>query len=418
MPLFRPEAVHHAGHASIGSILLARPLRFSFLVALFTAIVAALLTFIALSTYTRKAQVIGILLPSQGLIRLFPAHGGIVILRHVQEGQSVYAGDPLFVIANERPDTANSSAERNISALLRSRRESFEAEQAQQQRQSAQKIATTRRRASELQADIDRLDGQSVLQARRIALAESTLQRFASLLTDNFVSSAQVQDKQAELLDQQQRAAELQRARAAMQRDLLAAEAEVRDLALQAQRDQQASQRAISALEQDLVENEARREVVVRAPQDGTVSAIAAEAGQSVSATQALASLVPSGSVLEAELYAPSRAAGFVKPGMQVLLRYQAFAYQKFGQARGTVREVASSAMRQDDLPLPGVAGTSLGAEPLYRVRVKLESQGVSVYGSPQPLRTGALLDASILLERRRLYEWLLDPLYSAIGRV
>src|SRR4051812_23306082 len=164
----------------------------------------------------RDTQVIGILLPSQGLIRLFPAHGGVVVTRHVQEGQSVHAGDPLFVVANERPDTANSSAERNISALLRSRRESFEAEQAQQQRQSVQKIATARRRASEVAGDIDRLGAQSLLQARRIALAESTLQRFASLLPENFVSSAQVQDKQAELLDQQQRAAELQRARAAM----------------------------------------------------------------------------------------------------------------------------------------------------------------------------------------------------------
>jgi membrane fusion protein len=204
-----------------------------------------------------------------------------------------------------------------------------------------------------------------------------------------------------------------------MQRELIAADAEARDLALQSQRDRQASQRAIAALEQDLVENEARREVVVRAPQDGTVSAIAVEAGQSVSATQALAALVPAGSVLEAELYAPSRAAGFVKPGMQVLLRYQAFAYQKFGQARGTVREVASSAMRQDDLQLPGaVAANGVAGEPLYRVRVKLESQAVSVYGRPQVLRAGALLDASILLERRRLYEWLLDPLYSAVGRV
>src|SRR3954462_12253714 len=189
-PLFRQQAVLHATHATTGSILLARPLRFSLLVGLFTAALAILLIFIALSTYTRKAQVIGILLPSQGLIRLFPAHGGVVVTRHVQEGQSVHAGDPLFVVANERPDTANSSAERNISALLRSRRESFEAEQAQQQRQSAQKIQTTRRRASELQADIDRLDGQSLLQARRIALAEATLHRYTSLLTDNFVSSA------------------------------------------------------------------------------------------------------------------------------------------------------------------------------------------------------------------------------------
>src|SRR6476661_7885782 len=99
-PLFRPQAVQHATHATAGSILLARPLRFSLLVGFFSALVAILLAFIGLSTYTRKAQVIGILLPSQGLIRLYPAHGGVLVTRHVREGQSVRAGDPLFVIAN------------------------------------------------------------------------------------------------------------------------------------------------------------------------------------------------------------------------------------------------------------------------------------------------------------------------------
>ena len=156
----------------------------------------------------------------------------------------------------------------------------------------------------------------------------------------------------------------------------------------------------------------------MRAPQDGTVSAIAFDVGQPVAANQSLASLVPTGSELEAELYAPSRAAGFIKPGMKVLLRYQAYAYQKFGQARGTVREVAASAMRQDELPLPGTTPSGVAGEPLYRVRVRLDRQDVTVYGRPLALRTGALLDASVLLEQRRLYEWLLDPLYSATGRV
>ena len=275
-----------------------------------------------------------------------------------------------------------------------------------------------RRRSGELATESQRLDTQLDLQSRRVALADSTLQRFMQLAQASFVSSAQVHDKQAELLDQQQRQADLQRAQAALRREAIGVDAEMRDLELQARRDEQASQRAMAALEQDLVENEARREVVVRAPQDGTVSAIAFDVGQSVSANQALAALVPTGSELEAELYAPSRAAGFIRPGMQVLLRYQAYAYQKFGQARGTVREVAASAMRQDELPLPGAMPSGTAGEPLYRVRVRLDRQDVTVYGRPLALRTGALLDASILLEQRRLYEWLLDPLYGAMGRV
>ena len=35
-----------------------------------------------------------------------------------------------------------------------------------------------------------------------------------------------------------------------------------------------------------------------------------------------------------------------------------------------------------------------------------------------QPLQTGMLLDADIMLERRRLYEWVLEPLISLTGKL
>ena len=111
---------------------------------------------------------------------------------------------------------------------------------------------------------------------------------------------------------------------------------------------------------------------------------------------------------------APSRAAGFVKPGMPVLLRYQAYPYQKFGQAHGRVREVSASAMRPDEL----AQANGPAAEPMYRVRVALERQAVTAYGAERPLMSGATLDATVLLERRRLYEWVLEPLYTISGRI
>lgn len=416
--LFRSQAVAHAAGSPLGRIVLARPPGWRALTLCACVVMLAIAAFITVGTYTRKAQVLGVLLPSAGLIRVVPAHAGVVAARHVQEGQAVRAGDPLFLISSERSDGSSASAERQISTLLRARRDSVAADRSQQQHQAAQKIQALRQRAGELAADVQRLESQLDLQSRRVALAQSTLQRFVRLADDSFVSSAQVHDKQAELLDQQQRLADLQRAQASLRREAIGVEAEIRDLQLQASRDEQATQRAVAALEQDLVENEARREVVVRAPQDGIVSAIAFDVGQAVGANQPLASLVPTGSALEAELYAPSRAAGFIRPGMPVLLRYQAYAYQKFGQARGTVREVAASAMRQDELPLAGVALSAAAGEPIYRVRVRLERQDVAVYGRALALRSGALLDASVLLERRRLSEWLLDPLYSALGRV
>jgi membrane fusion protein len=65
--------------------------------------------------------------------------------------------------------------------------------------------------------------------------------------------------------------------------------------------------------------------------------------------------------------------------------------------------------MRSDELTL----AQAPASEPAYRVRVALERQSVTAYGASRPQATGATLDATVLLERRRLYEWILEPIYT-----
>ena len=133
-----------------------------------------------------------------------------------------------------------------------------------------------------------------------------------------------------------------------------------------------------------------------------------AEPGQAVQAGQPLLSLLPRGARLQAQLQVPSRAIGFIRPGDRVQLRYQAYPYQKFGHQAGRVLRISRSTVAS----APGAAM----AEPQYRVLVELERQGVIAYGRAEALRPGMLLEADILGERRRLYEWLLEPLYSLRG--
>jgi membrane fusion protein len=257
------------------------------------------------------------------------------------------------------------------------------------------------------------------LQQQRVALAEQAFGRYRELQATHYISAAQLQDKQAELLDQRQRLADLQRALAASEREIAGVAADIADMQVQAQRDAAAVQRNVSATEQDLTDNEARREILIRAPQSGIVTAITAEVGQTTGANQPLAAILPAGAELEAEIYAPSRSAGFVKPGMRVLLRYQAYPYQKFGQYTSSVREIAVTAIRPEELNLPGAAlPAGATSEPLYRIKLKLDKQTVQAYGQALPLKSGMLLDASIELEKRRLYEWVLEPLYSISGRI
>ena len=54
----------------------------------------------------------------------------------------------------------------------------------------------------------------------------------------------------------------------------------------------------------------------------------------------------------------------------------------------------------------------------MYRIVVALAQQHVTVYGQSVILQSGMQLDADIVLERRRLVEWLLNPLYSLTGKL
>ena len=412
-PLFREQAIEHVKARQYGTVILATPVSHRVLTSVFVAIALCILAFFVLFSTTRKAHAMGVLLPTSGVIRVTPVQTGIITDKRVREGQTVKAGQVMFVLSSERSGASRESAEKKISVLLERQLLSLRTELKQSEMQGMQRIAAARRRARDLAVESERTLLQIGLQKNRVSLAEQSFKRFAELEATKFISSAQLQDKQGELIDQRQRLADLERVHAASQRELAAAEADLTDLELQTQRERGALGRNLSSLEQTLTENEARREILVRAPVNGVVTAIAAEIGQTLAPSSTLASVLPEGAQLEAEIYVPSRSIGFVKPGMLVLLRYQAYPYQKFGQYRARVREVADTSMLPQELGLP----QSPSSEPIYRIRLTLDSQTITAYGKPLPLKSGMVIDSSIHLDHRRLYEWILEPLFSITGR-
>ncbi|MBL8510433.1 MAG: HlyD family efflux transporter periplasmic adaptor subunit [Betaproteobacteria bacterium] len=356
-------------------------------------------------------------MPSQGVIRVYAQQTAVVVERRVSGEQVVQEGDILFVLTNERASISKGDTQTAVSQAVSTRIDRYRAELAQQQTQTQQQTAAVQKKLAQLRDQLVQIESEISLQQKRLGLAEAALKRFDDLRKSNFISEAQLQERQAELIDQQTRLRTLERTKSAFRLDISAAENELGDLPLRAKREASAIQRAISELEQQLVESEARRQTVVRAPQSGIVSAITAEPGQTVSSNQALASIVPLHAELEAELYAPTRSIGFIKTGTEVFLRYQAFPYQRFGQYRGIVKEISTSPLQPNDAPML-VARDQNTNEPLYRIRVKLDSQTVQAYGKPTPLRPGMQLEAGLALERQQLYEWVLEPLYSVTGRL
>lgn len=101
-----------------------------------------------------------------------------------------------------------------------------------------------------------------------------------------------------------------------------------------------------------------------------------------------------------------------------MLLRYEAFPFQKFGSYKGTILEIARSAVSPSELShkLSGLSALYTNNEPIYQITAELASQDVMAYGEHVPLRPGMQLQADVMVEKRRLFEWMLEPLYTVSG--
>src|ERR1700680_3517032 len=91
----------------------------------------------------------------------------------------------------------------------------------------------------------------------------------------------------------------------------------------------------LSGIEQRVAEVNGRRAYVIKAPTSGRVSTLQATVGQIADPRHMQLEIIPLDATLQAELFFPTRAFGFVRPGQQVRVLYDAFPYQKFGTYRG-----------------------------------------------------------------------------------
>ncbi|KPF45737.1 hypothetical protein IP87_07670 [beta proteobacterium AAP121] len=410
-PLFRPEAVEAQRLQWLGGVQLVRPPSLAWITAGVLCVALALGAFLFFAQYTRKATSAGVVVPDRGLIRLVPAVAGSVLERRVIEGQAVRAGDVLFVLALERP-LLSADAQAAVRRSLDERRRSLaDAATAQQALAGTQRAALDRRLAA-MEGELAQLDLEAGLQQQRLAMAEQNLARLQSLQADQFISAAQTQAKSEEVLALKAAAQGLQRQRAALLRERAELDGERRALPLLAGAALGSLERDLAQADRDAAEQNAEQRLVVRAPQSGTVSTLLAEPGQSVSPASALATLVPEGAVLQAQLFAPSSAIGFVQPGQAVRLRFEAFPYQKFGQQPARVLQVSRTPLAASELAALALPAVGAGGEPLFRITVAFEGPPVA------PLSAGMRLQADVQLEKRRLIEWLFEPLLGLKGRL
>jgi membrane fusion protein len=411
--LFRQEAIDAQREKYLGEATIARPVPFWVFTVLAAGVAAVLIALAIWGQYTRRERVEGFLELDTGAARILMPDAGRVSELLIKEGDEIAAGAPMARISFDRSTTSASSISGAIASELNQRKAMLEKEQSQVRELGEQQVQQVKKRVIDLQNEIAQVDREIKLQDQRIASSREQAQRFQKLATEKFVSDILARQKLDEVTDQEIRQQALKRQRITLERDLGAAHMEEPSLALRSRTQVEQVSRQISEIQQNLAQEEAKRETIIRAPITGTVTNIAVNAGQSIAADALLATVVPKGGGLHAELLVPTRAIGFIAKGHDVVMRYEAFPFERFGQYHGVIAEVGRTVWS------PGERiGSMTVREPAYRVAVKLDKQTVNALGQELPLRSGMQVNADILLEKRSLFEWIFEPVLQLRGRL
>ncbi|MBV9521356.1 MAG: HlyD family efflux transporter periplasmic adaptor subunit [Alphaproteobacteria bacterium] len=413
--LFRAEVLHRQGEAEFGETMRIVPLSHAALSAGLLAIVVVAILYAAFAGYSRKETAQGVVTPSRGVIRVVAPRPGTITEVLVAEGENVREDQVLFRVVSEETNAAGTGSDTAILDALKQQRtileEQIRNENAHAQSETVRLQEQVRGRAAEL----EQLQSQRKFQAERAQQSRALLDRIGPVKDSGYVTVFEYHNRQQEALTDEQNLASLDERLSAKRGEVRQAQLNLERQPIDAADRLANLERNLSDLAQRAAEIEGRRRYIVRAPTAGRVTSVLAAIGRTADPKLPQMSIVPADSQFEVELFVPARAIGFIAPGQPVRLLYDAFPFQRFGTYNGTITSVANTMLTPSEMPEAVV--TSL-KDPAYRVKVALDRQTVSAFGHEVSLQPDMTLRADILLERRSMLEWLLEPLLSARQRI
>lgn len=366
----------------------------------------AVLLWAVLAPLDATIQVAGKLEPGTKVRRIEAPAPGLVEAVLVQEGQSVRRGQPLLRFdlraARSKLSTALAIRERlvNENALNRATLGDGAAigltphqrQQLTDQRQSlVSRLMAARENVSKSQARVRGL-------TESLATATDLYSRFRGLAESGSISQVQV-------LESANRVSELRADLAAERHQLAQAQAELAGTlpttGVDLRGKVEANLRQIADLDNQI--SDARRLLQygqLAAPVAGLVFDISVGPGNVVTdrPEKPLMKIVPP-DALQARVYVPNQAIGFVRPGQRADVSLDSFPSGEFGRLPATVLQVGSDALTPEEQAR--VLGTQVSGL-FFPATLRLQQQNLQAGRKRVPLQAGMALSADIRLRQRR----------------
>ncbi|WCE30495.1 HlyD family secretion protein [Vibrio sp. SCSIO 43137] len=411
--IFRKEVFKARVSRISGDVVLSNPISFYVAVFFILFIFSVVSIYLTQSTYSRKENVKGYLIPKKGLIKVYSERSGVIDKILVSEGDFVVKGQAIVKIRNSETLSTGIDLFIIISKEIKNQLRELEIELAINKKLSLEKLHQIEHQIIQKKDNLELLKKARATSNRKIKLKKEKLENETTLSKKGYLSKVQLNIAQEEYLDALESIDRLEIEINAVNIDISSLKSEMNSIPDQELLTLTGINRKKSELNAKLVDLNSRYNFIKIAPESGVVSAIQLDPGTRVNANSPILSIIPANSTLEIELLLPTKSAGFVKSGDPIQIRFDAFPYQKFGLARGEIISIDQALVLPSDKIFPIKFD-----EAMYRVRAKIFNQSVIAYGKKFPLKVGMIADVDIILEKRTLLEWLLDPIYSVKGKL
>ncbi|GGX57837.1 HlyD family secretion protein [Saccharospirillum salsuginis] len=412
--LFREQARQAYQKRLNGQVRIATNPGHWWMAGLLLTMVIVIVVFFVLAEYTPKSTAAGTLVPEEGMVKVFPSSVGIVTDLHVAEGDVVKAGDALATVSFE----TNTSGNRQWGEAWLQQSEAL-IDSLVNDIQKLEASAELNRTQIDNRRDLLSLKEQQWVNEQsaieeQIELARRRLERSEQLNRDGFTSDEAVMSAREALTDLEMRLTNvrLQLQSNRVEKDNLDAEWQQAEQ----EREQRLSQlqRELLAVRQQRVERQGQLVETIVAPRDGKVSTLLAEPGARVYPESPVLSLLPLWSMMQAEVYVPAGAIGFIRLGQDVELKFPSFPYQRYGTYAGEVYYISESTLAPGELGNNAAVGFK---QPVYRLKIELEEQNITVRDGVFPMMAGMAVELNLIGEPIPFFEWLMKPIQDVSER-
>lgn len=365
----------------------------------------------------------GRLEPQGKTLKLDAPVDGKVIAIKVKEGQTVKAGQILLEFESELTRTELQQAQVRLEGqfnrvaqleLVKNQMKiAVRTQQQQSQAQESEQLAQLDQIRQRLNSTRKLFD----LEESRLSVAENDVKRYRYLWNEGVVTKIKLEEieslkvERQRLLEQaqsdrQQAETELEKNQSTYDRikstgelALLESQRQIKEFQSQIvnmQSEINQTKKQIQALEFQL------KQRVLHTPIDGTIFQISVEhAGTVLQSGQAIAQIAPKGVPLVFRAQMPSQESGFLRLGMLVKLKFDAYPFQDYGVIQGRLRWIS---------PDSKIVEMGQMTVETFELEIALDQPYIQASNKQVFLTPGQTATAEVIIRQRRVIDFILDP--------